>query len=111
MASYLGDEWPIQMPDGTEYNGQDLLAFVRAQKSPMAPGWDVNTLMNELHQLLGSPILDIPQVTAGSNHYVSTVCGREASLSDGCLLTHSRLFVGFEGHYCRPGAAASPSRP
>jgi len=75
MASddgYIRDGWP-KMPNSTEYDGKRLLALVRAGNSPFKHAWDVNLLIQEVENNMGTQVFDIPFVSKGSNNYVS-VC-------------------------------------
>ncbi|KAJ4307449.1 hypothetical protein N0V84_012723 [Fusarium piperis] len=62
------DDWP-KMPDGTDFNGQQLLALVRNGASPFRQAWDVNLLIREIEENLGTQVIDIPFVYSGSNNY------------------------------------------
>ena len=64
------DDWP-EMPDGSTFDGNQLLTLVRSGNSPMSRVWDVNLLVREVEEVLGSEVIDIPTVTKGSNNYVS----------------------------------------
>ena len=64
------DDWP-EMPDGSAFDGEELLTLVRSGNSPMSRVWDVNLLIREIEEVLGSEVIDIPTVTKGSNNYVS----------------------------------------
>ena len=70
MIMYYCDDWP-EMPDGSTFDGKQLLTLVRSGKSPMSRVWDVNLLIREIEEILGSEVIDIPTVTKGSNFYVS----------------------------------------
>lgn len=67
---YTDDEWP-QMPDGTDFDGKQLLAMVRNGNSPFHGVWDVNLLIQEVEKNLDTQVIDIPEVCHGSNNYVS----------------------------------------
>lgn len=67
---YYGDEWP-KMPDGTDYDGKDLLNLLRDGKSPFADVWDVNLLIREIEEHLNTKVVDIPFIYHGANSYVS----------------------------------------
>ena len=60
-----------EMPDGSAFDGTQLLTLVRSGNSPMSRVWDVNLLIREVEEVLGSEVIDIPTVTKGSNNYVS----------------------------------------
>lgn len=64
------DDWPA-MPDGSDFDGEDLLTLVRAGNSPFNGVWDVNLLIQEIEENLGSQVIDILTVNKGSNNYVS----------------------------------------
>lgn len=66
---YLEDDWP-KMPDGTDFDGKQLLCLIRSGKSPFA--WDVNLLVREIEEKLGTEVVDIPFMYSGSNNYVSS---------------------------------------
>ncbi|KAL6897222.1 3-hydroxybutyryl-CoA dehydratase [Trichoderma evansii] len=57
------------MPDGIDFDGQHLLALVRAGKSPFHDQWDVNLLVQEIAENLCAQVEDIPYVSRGSNNY------------------------------------------
>lgn len=59
------------MPDGTDFDGERLLTLVHAGSSPFHPIWDVNLLIREIEDNLGSQVIDILTVNKGSNNYVS----------------------------------------
>jgi hypothetical protein len=67
---YTDDEWP-QIPDGTDFDGKQLLTLVRDGNSPFHGVWDVNLLIQEIEKNLDTQVIDIPQVYHGSNNYVS----------------------------------------
>ncbi|RDW86613.1 uncharacterized protein DSM5745_03255 [Aspergillus mulundensis] len=62
------DDWP-SMPDGSEYNGMQLLPLVRAGKSPFQGVWDVNLPIREIEEHTNTKITDIATVRKGSNNY------------------------------------------
>jgi len=64
------DDWP-KMPDGSDFDGQQLLPLVRNGNSPFHGVWDVNLLIREIEQNLGTKVIDIPATYKGSNNYVS----------------------------------------
>lgn len=80
---YCGDDWPV-MPDGSEYDGKQLLTLVREGRSPFQGDWDVNLLIEEIEEKLSTRVLDIPMVYDGANYYVRLVefriCERPISL-------------------------------
>lgn len=63
------DDWPT-MPDGSEFDGEELLSLVRSGNSPFL--WDVNLLVREIEENLDAHVIDIPIVDKGSNNYVSS---------------------------------------
>ncbi|KAM0800334.1 3-hydroxybutyryl-CoA dehydratase [Usnea florida] len=65
---YICDDWP-EMPDGSPFDGKQLLTLVRSGNSPMSRVWDVNLLIRETEEVLGSEVIDIPTVNTGSNFY------------------------------------------
>lgn len=67
---YLRDEWPT-MPDGTEYDGKELLRLTRGGKSPFRELWDVDLLVQEVEMQLRTKVIDIITISSGSNNYVS----------------------------------------
>ena len=60
-----------EMPDGSTFDGTQLLTLVRSGNSPMSRVWDVNLLIQEIEEVVGSEVVDIPTVTKGANNYVS----------------------------------------
>ncbi|KAL4967703.1 uncharacterized protein BDV14DRAFT_169029 [Aspergillus stella-maris] len=66
---YLRDNWP-NTPDGTPYNGKNLLKLVIDKKSPFDELWDVRQLLAEIERNLRARIVDIPIVVRGSCHAV-----------------------------------------
>lgn len=68
---YYEDDWP-KMPDGSEFDGKQLLTLVRNGHSPFQGVWDVNLLIREIEEVLGARVIDIPTVSKGSNNYVSS---------------------------------------
>ena len=66
------DEWP-EMPDGSTFDGNQLLTLFRSGNSPTSRVWDVNLLIREVEEVLRSEVIDIPTVTKGSNNYVSVL--------------------------------------
>lgn len=67
---YIEDDWP-EMPDGSEFDGKQLLTLVRSGNSPFHKDWDINLLIQEVEENLGTEVIDIPVVSKGSNNYVS----------------------------------------
>lgn len=67
LTMYYKDSWPV-MPDGTNYDGKQLLSLVRSGNSPFKDAWDVNLLTQELEENLGAAVTDIPRVYSGSNN-------------------------------------------
>lgn len=64
------DDWP-QMPDGSDFDGKQLLALVRSGNSPFHGAWDINLLIQEIEENLDTQVVDIPKLYNGSNNYVS----------------------------------------
>lgn len=64
------DDWP-KMPDGSDFNGKDLLTLVRNGNSPFRGVWDVNLLIREIEETVDAQVIDIPAIYKGSNNYVS----------------------------------------
>ena len=58
------------MADGSDYDGRNLLPLTRDGHSPFADRWDVNLLIREIEDELGTQVVDIPTVSMGSNNYV-----------------------------------------
>jgi len=71
---YLGDDWP-KMPDGSRFDGKQLLTLVRSGNNPFHEFWDVNVLIQEVEEKLGTRVIDIPKISRGSNNYVSVALG------------------------------------
>jgi hypothetical protein len=67
------DNWPM-MPDGTDYDGKNLLALVRSERSPFDKDWDVKLLIHEIEKVADAQIIDIPAIKKGSNHYMCFLC-------------------------------------
>ncbi|KAL7939754.1 3-hydroxybutyryl-CoA dehydratase [Trichoderma chlorosporum] len=67
-SGYNCDDWP-KMPDGTDYDRKQLLDLVHNGKSPFSDVWDVNQLIQEIEEHLGTKIVDIPFVYDGANSY------------------------------------------
>ena len=65
------DDWP-KMPDGSDFDGKQLLALVRSDNSPFHGVWDVHMLIREIEENLGTQVIDIPVIYNGSNNYVSS---------------------------------------
>ncbi|KAF2235559.1 hypothetical protein EV356DRAFT_523083 [Viridothelium virens] len=63
------DDWPTA-PDGSEYNGQDLLHLMHDGRSPFAERWDAGLLIREIEDHLAAQVVDIPAISKGSNNYV-----------------------------------------
>jgi hypothetical protein len=68
------------MPDGTDFDGKQLLSLVRGGNSPFHGAWDVNLLIREIEKNLGAKVIDIPVVSKGSNNYVSVQSLRSGML-------------------------------
>jgi hypothetical protein len=65
------DDWP-KMPDGSDFDGKQLLTLIRSDNSPFYGVWDVNLLIREVEENLGAQVIDIPIIYKGSNNYVSS---------------------------------------
>jgi hypothetical protein len=65
------DEWPT-MPDGSDFDGKQLLCLVRQGQSPFEGLWDVSLLIREIEENLPAEVVDIPLMYQGSNNYVSS---------------------------------------
>ncbi|MCJ1355611.1 MAG: hypothetical protein MMC33_005603 [Icmadophila ericetorum] len=65
---YFVDEWP-KLPDGSDWDGKQLLTLVRSGKSPFHGAWDVNILIREIEENLAAEVIDIPCVYEGANNY------------------------------------------
>ena len=65
-----GDGWPTT-PNGSDYDGTNLLQLMRDGCSPFADRWDVNLLILEIEHNLATKVVDIPTISMGSNNYVS----------------------------------------
>lgn len=57
------------MPDGTPYDGKNLLDLVRTGQSPFDGVWDAKLLIQEIEDKLNTRITGIPAVSKGSNNY------------------------------------------
>ncbi|KAF3310519.1 hypothetical protein TWF173_009406 [Orbilia oligospora] len=57
------------MPDGTDFDGKQLLTLVLDGKSPFQGVWDVKLLIQEAEENLNAQVIDIPEVYKGSNNY------------------------------------------
>lgn len=68
---YQTDDWP-KMPDGSNFDGKQLLTLVRSGTSPFHGVWDINLLIREIEENVGAQVIDIPTVSHGSNYYVSS---------------------------------------
>ncbi|KAI0107227.1 3-hydroxybutyryl-CoA dehydratase [Nemania sp. FL0031] len=64
--TYIDDDWP-KMPDGSDFDGKQLLVLVRNRKSPFS--WNVNLLIQEVEENLNTHVVDIPYLAKGSNNY------------------------------------------
>lgn len=93
---YCGDDWPL-MPDGTEWNGKDLLGLSCDGSSPFGNIWDVRILLGEVEIQVQAREVDVPRVYAGANNYVRTVLTVLASgafCAIGCLTLTMRMETG-----------------
>ncbi|KAJ9634519.1 hypothetical protein H2199_008976 [Coniosporium tulheliwenetii] len=57
------------MPDGSDFDGKQLLSLVRSGNSPFHRVWDVDLLIREIEEKLGARVIDIPVIHKGSNNY------------------------------------------
>ncbi|KDR79794.1 hypothetical protein GALMADRAFT_241875 [Galerina marginata CBS 339.88] len=62
------DNWP-KMQDTTDFDGKQLLTLARSGNSPFHGVWDVNLLIREIEENLGTQVIEIPMVYKGSNNY------------------------------------------
>lgn len=51
------DDWPL-VPDGSEWDGKNLLDFVRKNISPFGKIWDVSLLLREVESKLHAEVVD-----------------------------------------------------
>ncbi|PUU77943.1 3-hydroxybutyryl-CoA dehydratase [Tuber borchii] len=65
---YYRDEWP-KMPEGNDFDGKHLLSLVRSGNSPFEGLWDVNLLIREIEENLDTQVIEIPDISNGSNNY------------------------------------------
>jgi hypothetical protein len=79
LNMYTLDEWPL-LPDGTAFDGKQLLALASSDSSPFKGTWDVNLFFKEVQEVLESEVVDIIVISKGSNNYVST-CRQSLILS------------------------------
>jgi hypothetical protein len=68
---YLYNDWP-KMPDGSDFDGKQLLALVRSGNSPFDGVLEVNLLIREIEENLSTRVIDILTVCSGSNNYASS---------------------------------------
>ena len=52
-AMCVQDDWP-EMPDGSDFDGMQLLTLVRRGNSPFHGVWDVNLLIREIEENLST---------------------------------------------------------
>ncbi|PUU81669.1 hypothetical protein B9Z19DRAFT_1113281 [Tuber borchii] len=57
------------MPDGNDFDGKHLLSLVRSGSSPFEGLWDVNLLIQEIEANLDTQVIEIPDISTGSNNY------------------------------------------
>ncbi|KAG5338672.1 hypothetical protein C0989_006677 [Termitomyces sp. Mn162] len=57
------------MPDGTSFDGRNVLTLVRNGDSPFKGAWDIHLFIDEIENKLGARVVDIPSVSKGSNNY------------------------------------------
>ncbi|RMJ18142.1 hypothetical protein CDV36_002187 [Fusarium kuroshium] len=65
---YLEDDCPL-MPDGSEWNGLNLLDLLKRDRSPFSPTCDVNLLLQEVEEKLGAKVIDVPRVYNRAGNY------------------------------------------
>ncbi|RSL51519.1 hypothetical protein CEP54_011390 [Fusarium duplospermum] len=65
---YFEDDYP-QAPDGSEWNGLNLLDLLKRNQSPFNPIWDVNLLLQEVEEKLGAKVTDVPRVYTRVENY------------------------------------------
>ena len=65
------DQWP-KSADGMDWDGSGLLHLLERGKNPFGDDLNVDSLMNELEHSLRATIEDVPLVTFGANHFVSS---------------------------------------
>lgn len=65
------DEWPSG-PDGSQYDGKQLMSLVHNNQNPFHGVWDVKLLVQEIEEKLNTQVTDIPIINKGSNNYVSS---------------------------------------
>lgn len=53
------DDWP-KMPDGSDFDGKQLLTLVHSGNSPFHGVWDVNLLIREIEENHGKMSNDLP---------------------------------------------------
>jgi hypothetical protein len=66
--TYTYDDWP-ELPDGTPYDGTQILALIAANNDPFG-SWDIRLLTQQIEESLNTRVVDIPLITKGSNKYV-----------------------------------------
>ncbi|KAF3762250.1 hypothetical protein M406DRAFT_263472 [Cryphonectria parasitica EP155] len=92
--------WP-RSPDGSGWDGKNLLPMVLRGASPFRKTWDVNVLLKEVESILGAQVVDIPQASAGAHNY-----GLAMELSDGrqilAQLLHFQLPPSFSEDWLLP---------
>lgn len=69
---YRGDDWP-QVSSQKAWDGKNLYELLQLGVSPLAKCFDVRLLLREVSSRVGVSVADIPQVSAGSNNYVSVI--------------------------------------
>ena len=77
------DDWP-KMQDGTDFDGKQLLTLVHSGNSPFHGVWDVNLLIQEIEENLGTHVIDIPMLYNGSNNYVRSCLQSDSMLRLRC---------------------------
>lgn len=81
---YVGDEWP-EAPDGSPWDGKNLLRLLRDGASPFRKIWDAKLLLREVEKITETQVVDVPEVFTGTNNYVS--CPPNALFWHSCQLS------------------------
>lgn len=69
--AYSQDEWPLLLKDGNLFDGTGLYDMLRSGNSPFEGVLDVKQLIEEVEEILGGRVVDIPKLSKGANFYVS----------------------------------------
>lgn len=91
------DPWPI-LDDGTEWDGMGLLDLLQANQSPFGKSLDVRALLLEIQASINVEITNVPIVTYGANHFVSSLAlsfhlcfNKHADRSRDSMWKHQRI--------------------